>query len=161
MSEGVGAMKRALPQIEHYSGLEVSSFGIELLRSVLLPELLGDDLEPILYWSGRKLARLYPFNTIDDCIAFFDKAGWGRLEVVEESRGKMQLELSSELVSARLIDDPDAAFTLESGFLAEALQNIKGYCAEAYTEIKNSRNNKKVLFLIKWDTKDPVETVTY
>ncbi|MGV3488386.1 MAG: YslB family protein [Tuberibacillus sp.] len=154
-------MKKTLPNIEHYSGHEVTSFGVELLRSVLLPELLGEDIAAILYWSGRKMARQYPFNTLEDVILFFEKAGWGNLIQTEESRGKMRFELSSDLVTARLTDNPESSFTLESGFLAEQLQNIKGYNTEAYTEIKNSRSSKKVLFLIKWDTKDPVETITY
>lgn len=154
------AMKKELPRIEQYSGEEMPTFGYELLRSVLIPELLGEDIGAILYWSGRKLARKYPFNTLEDVIVFYEKAGWGHLEEVESSRGKIRFELSSDLITARLIDDQNATFTLESGFLAEQLQNIKGFNTESYTEIKHGRN-KKVSFLIKWDTKDPVETVTY
>jgi predicted hydrocarbon binding protein len=160
-AEGVGKiMKKELPKIEHYSGEEMPTFGYELFRSVLIPELLGEDIGAILYWSGRKLARQYPFNTMEDVIIFFEKAGWGQLVQIDEGRGKTHFELSSELITARLVDNPNATFTLESGFLAEQLQNIKGYNTESYTEIKNGRN-KKVTFLIKWDIKDPVETVTY
>ena len=79
---------------------------------------------------------------------------------VEESRGKIHFELTSDIITARLIDNPNSTFTLESGFLAEQIQNIKGYITESYTEIKNGRN-KKVTFQIKWDIKDPVETITY
>jgi predicted hydrocarbon binding protein len=153
-------MKKELPKIEIYSGQEVPAFGFELMKSVLLPELLGDDAGAILYWSGRKLARLYPFDTIEDVVLFFEKAAWGTLILVDESRGKLKFELSSDLITARLHDDPDAVFTLEAGFLAEQIQRIKGYSAEAYTEVKHGRQ-KKIEFIVKWDVREPIETVAY
>ncbi|GGH83706.1 putative hydrocarbon binding protein [Pullulanibacillus pueri] len=149
-------MKSEQPQMQTYGEEHVPAFGYELLRMVLLPELLGEELEPILYWAGRKLARKYPCNTIEELISFFEQAAWGSLEFCEESKGKMKFELRSNLINARFKDKSNDKFSLESGFLAEQIQHIKGFTADSLTEIKNNRD-KRVLFEVAWDTKDPIK----
>jgi predicted hydrocarbon binding protein len=153
-------MKTDLPKIEAYSGEVVSAFGYELLRTVLLPELLGEETAAILYWSGRKLARHYPFNTVDEIVSFFEKATWGNLVFKEESRGKAQFMLHSDFVEARIKDNHQAVFSLEAGFLAEQLHHIKGYVTESFAEVKSGRD-KKVMINVQWDMKDPVDKVSY
>lgn len=144
---------------EHFGEAEVPAFGYELIRTVLLPELLGKEQASILYWSGRKIARLYPMEKEEDLVVFFQKAGWGELKLTDQGKNKMVFELNSPLVASRIKDHPGSVlFTLEAGFLAEQIQTIRGYMAETYSDI-HTGHNKKVIFNVKWDNRDAVETV--
>lgn len=147
-------MKKRNPQFEIYGEQMVSAFGIELLRNVVIPELLGDETHSILYWSGRKLARHYLVETISELSLFFERAGWGNLSIKEEKKDSAIIILTSELIEARLKDDETAAFSLEAGFLAEQFEHLKKCVAEAFTEVKTGRN-KRVEFQLKWDLQDP------
>ncbi|MBM7644753.1 putative hydrocarbon binding protein [Scopulibacillus daqui] len=147
--------KVTYPKPEHYNDTAIPAFGYELLRDALLPELLGEELSSILYWSGRKLARQYPLDTIDDIQAFFEYAAWGQLSVISQQKDKIIFDLTSELVEARMKDNPNASFSLEAGFLAEQLQRQLNCTAEAFAEPKN-RKAKHVTFHVKWDFKDMV-----
>ena len=61
-------------------------FGYELMREVLLPEILGDDSPAILYWAGKQLARKYPLKDFEEIIDFFKQAGWGKLNDHQRSK---------------------------------------------------------------------------
>jgi predicted hydrocarbon binding protein len=148
-------MKKKHPQMETYGEYLVSAFGLELLRTVVIPELLGDETPSILYWSGRKLARHYLLQELTDLPLFFERAGWGSLEIKEEQKDKCWLTLTSELIEARLKVDESPVFSLEAGFLAEQFEQIKGFTTETFTEPKPSRH-KKIEFQVKWDLKDPI-----
>ena len=148
-------MKQKYPQMETYGDHQVSAFGLELLRTVLIPDLLGDETLSILYWSGRKIARHYPLNELSDLPLFFERAGWGNLEINEEQKDKCRVTLSSELIEARLKLNETPVFSLEAGFLAEQFEQIKGFTTETFTEPKPNRQ-KKIEFQVKWDLKDPV-----
>jgi len=152
-------MKIAQPRIETYGEKQVPAFGYELLRHTLLQELLGEEIEPILYWSGRKLARNYPCANSDELILFFERASWGALELVNETRDKMKFELESDLITARFQNKHESQYSLENGFLAEQIQTIKGYTADSQIELKGSRD-RKIIFLVSWDPKDPLDTET-
>ena len=79
----------------------MNAFAYELLREELLPDLIGNDLDGILYWSGRNLARKYPLETIEEVIQFFEKAGWGTLSIIEHKRREMQFQLKGTLIAER------------------------------------------------------------
>lgn len=64
---------------QHEQSLLVPSFGLELLRDELIPELLGDEAGHILYWAGKSMARKYPLEDFDAIAAFFSKSIMGRL----------------------------------------------------------------------------------
>ncbi len=147
-------MVKKHPLFEIYGEQQVSAFGIEVLRTVVIPELLGEETSSILYWSGRKLARHYFVEQITDLPLFFERAGWGELELKEEKKDACSLVLTSDLISARLKDDEQASFSLESGFLAEQFEYLTKCVAECYTEVKTGKT-KKILFQIKWDPQDP------
>ena len=70
-------------------------FGYELLREVLLPEILGKDTPEILYWAGKRIARIYPVNTLEEIIEFFNRAAWGDLTLKSENKNEMEFELTS------------------------------------------------------------------
>ncbi|RYM06887.1 DUF2507 domain-containing protein [Sporolactobacillus sp. THM7-7] len=146
----------SFPRPEHYGDLSVPAFGYELMRNQLLPELLGEECASILYWAGRKIARQYPLDSEEQIAAFFAQAGWGKLELTEKKKSKISFECHSPLIESRIKDHPrSAVFSLEAGFIAEQMQRQLGCIAETYTEIRTGRN-KKVVFLVKWDAKDPV-----
>lgn len=132
--------------------LSVSAFGYELVREILLPELLGKDTPEILYWAGKRLARKYPLSTLEETIRFFQDAGWGTLSVKEETRKQLVLELGSELISSRLKNNANSTFQLEAGFLAQQMELQKNATAEAF-EHPNKRSFR-IQFTIKWDKHD-------
>ncbi|GAM12134.1 YslB family protein [Mesobacillus selenatarsenatis] len=135
--------------------LAVPAFGYELIREVLLPELLGKDTPEILYWAGKRLARKFPLASLDETIRFFQDAGWGTLTIKEESRREMVLELGSALISSRLKNNPKTTFQLEAGFIAQQMELQKKVTAEAFEH--PNKKSSKILFTIKWDKNDPID----
>lgn len=128
---------------------QVPLFGYQLLREDVLPDLLGKEHNIILYWAGKSLARKYPVNSIDDLSTFFQKAGWGTLTLTKEKNSELVFELTSSLFEYK----KDIVLSLEAGFLAEQVQNIKGYITETNETIKKG-TPKKVVFHVKWDNHD-------
>lgn len=124
------------------------AFGYHLIRNVLLQQLLGEEYEPILYWSGKSLAREYPLNTVDELVDFFKKTGWGSLSLTKEGRQAWIFQL--EEISYPFIKEN--SFRLEAGFLAEQVQRQKGFIAEAI----ETKKKDKVVFEVKWDRSDQV-----
>ncbi|MFF2591293.1 YslB family protein [Peribacillus butanolivorans] len=133
---------------------QVPVFGYELIREVLLNDILGKDSNQILYWAGKQLARKFPLNGEQEVVAFFQNAGWGHLEIIKFSKTEMELSLTGEIISRRLDLHPDCHFQLEAGFLAEQFTLQKKFLSESTEEIK--RRAKKVTFTIQWDPRDPI-----
>ena len=125
-------------------------FSSELLRDALLPELLGKE-NNILYWSGKRLARIFPLAKDEDLPIFFEQAEWGTLK-------RTNFELSGEPVALRMQLNPKADFLLEAGFLAETIQLQLGFVTEAIIEKQTSNT---VTFLIQVDSKDPIDFADY
>lgn len=128
-----------------------SLFGYELIRDVLIPNLLGTDTHEILYWAGKELARQYPLQNRQDISRFFDQAGFGLLELNKEQRNKQVYSLSGEIVQARL-EHAQPSFNLEAGFLAEQIQMQDGVYTEALTEV--NKKTKMIAFIVQSDIKD-------
>ena len=133
----------------------VSIFSKELLRDVLLPDLLGKEHTQILYWSGKQLARKFPLSNIDEVIEFFKNAGWGNLLEIKQSKNETEFILNGPIVERRFDLNADCEFQLEAGFLAEQVQSQKRRMTEATIEIKRKAN--KVNILVRWDPKDIIE----
>src|SRR3954463_2774376 len=133
----------------------ISIFGYELIREILLPEILGKDTPEILYWAGKRLARKYPLADFDAVMAFFNDASWGQLEIKKENNNEMEIELLSPLIVSRVKSKAEHFFQLEAGFLAQQMELQKGVIAEAFEHPVKKSN--KVQFTVKWDTKDSLE----
>ncbi|RWR05184.1 YslB family protein [Siminovitchia fortis] len=129
----------------------VPVFAYELLRDVLIPELLGGDTHEISYWAGKHIARKFPLLSLDEAIEFFREAGWGHLHIVHEKKNEFLLELSGDIVERRLVMGSDPCFRLEAGFLAEQVQSMKQAAAEAFEEI--NKKHGKVALVVRWDHK--------
>ncbi|WP_257346458.1 YslB family protein [Pseudalkalibacillus decolorationis] len=142
-----------LPQLN--SEKEGYLFGYELLRDVLLPELLGNENHRILYWAGRMLARKYPLETTDELIQFFATANWGELRLSQEDAKSMTFELFSDRVSDLLMKRMHEGFQLEAGFLAEQIQKQQDKVTETFDEVKRGKVDK-MIFTVQWDRKDEI-----
>jgi predicted hydrocarbon binding protein len=141
-------------QIQTDESRTATIFGYELLREVLIPEILGKDTPEILYWAGKRLARKYPLNTLEEVVAFFNRASWGDLTVKNENKNEMEFELTSPLLISRVQSKAEHFFQLEAGFLAQQIETQREVIAEAFEHpIKRSQN---VQFTVKWDNKDQI-----
>ena len=133
----------------------ISIFGYELIREVLLPEILGKDTPEILYWAGKRLARKFPLADFDQIGEFFANASWGQLEITKETKNEIEIELTSPLIVSRVKSKAEYFFQLEAGFLAQQIELQNEVIAEAFEHPVKKAN--KVHFTIKWDTKDPIK----
>jgi predicted hydrocarbon binding protein len=128
--------------------LQVPIFGYELIRDMLLPDILGKDHTQIIYWAGKQLARKFTIDTQEDIIQFFKEAGWGELELLEQNKYEVKYTVRGEMVERRLDLNKEATFQLEAGFLAEQIQRQKGKTAEA---IEEQKKRKEILITVQWD----------
>lgn len=94
-------------------------FSYLLIRDYLLTNLLGNEAQEILYWSGKELARQFPLSQYDDLTEAFAHCGFGRLTLL---KNHVYL-LTGELVTTRLLNK-QVNFHLEAGFLSEQLSHI-------------------------------------
>ena len=142
------------PEESETNELQVPAFGYEIIREIVLQDILGEDSYQILYWAGKQLARKFPLASISEVIAFFQSSGWGQLVVEKETKNEMEFTLIGELVNRRLDLYSNCHFQLEAGFLAEQCALQKKFYSEAVADIK--KRSKKAIFTVKWDTKDPL-----
>ena len=61
-------------------------FGYEILRDHVLPSILGQHEDEILYWAGKEVARKFPVFTIEEFPVFFQEAGWGTLSLEKTTK---------------------------------------------------------------------------
>ncbi|MBD1381153.1 YslB family protein [Metabacillus arenae] len=139
-------------EFEKLQDIEVPAFGFELMREVLIPDILGKESSQMLYWAGKNLARKYPLNSLEEVISFFHCAGWGKLSIVHKKGTEMEFELEGELIQARFKAKKEPFFQLEAGFLAQQMEQLNNQITETYEQIKRRAN--KAVFTVKWDHKD-------
>ncbi|MBP3040779.1 YslB family protein [Bacillaceae bacterium Marseille-Q3522] len=144
-------MTKQIPE-NLYTDNMIPVFGYELLRDVLLPDLLGKEAPVLLYWAGKRIARQYPLENFSEILSFFEKAGWGQLSVIHEKKDTLELELTSPLISERIKNQKEINFQLEAGFLAQQIESQKNVISETFEHPKYHHN--KVRFTVKWDKKD-------
>lgn len=115
--------------------LHTPGAGYDLLRYVSLPELFGSETDTLLYYTGRSLARKINIENLDDLYAIFEKLGWGKLELIKEKRNHLTFHLLSDAVVLRLQAPFETEFRLEAGFLAEAIEMLRGTPCECVETI--------------------------
>ncbi|GER67060.1 hypothetical protein BpJC7_15190 [Weizmannia acidilactici] len=133
--------------------LTVPAFGYELMRDILIPEILGKETPDILYWAGKHLARKFPLITFDEIVSFFHEAGWGTLTIKKEEKYRIEFELAGPIIGRQLEIGRESTFKLEAGFLAEQYRMQKKLITEAAEEVM--KKAKKVRITVQWDQKDP------
>ncbi|GAA3627285.1 YslB family protein [Lactobacillus hamsteri] len=119
----------------------------QLYRDFLLPEILGDDNNAILYWAGKRIARHYALSSFDDLVEFFETAEFGTLTKVKERRSSITFELSGQNIVDRLNSD-SKEFSIESGMIAEVVQKETDRSTES--EITILDKEKKVQILARF-----------
>ncbi|BCB05050.1 YslB family protein [Bacillus sp. KH172YL63] len=133
----------------------VPIFGYEMLRDILIPDILGKHTPDILYWGGKQLSRKFPLHSTEELSSFFTEAGWGNLTLLEQKKSEMTFELNGPVIERRLALKTDVNFKLETGFLAEQIQLQRKCVAEAADEIH--KRNHSVKIVVRWDDKDIIE----
>lgn len=118
-------------------------FGNHLIRHVLLGDILGKEYESILYWSGKSLARKYPLTSEEEILHFFNKSGWGSLNVKKQTN----YEKIYELVSVYHTEKVSLSYQLEAGFLAEQ-NELQTQCL---TEAIVTEKRDRAVITLKWD----------
>ncbi|WP_026581847.1 YslB family protein [Bacillus sp. J33] len=130
----------------------VPVFGYELIREVLLQDLLGNDAPEILYWAGKRLARKYPLESAGHIAEFFQNAGWGSLSIKNETKNEIEMELTSPLIAERCKKNDSCTFQLEAGFIAQQIEFQKEVICEAFEHPR--KKTGKIHITVKWDKKD-------
>lgn len=128
----------------------VPLFGYELIRDVLLGELLGPDAPDILYWGGKTLARRFPCALQDELALFCREAGWGELHLEKEAKNERHYRLSGGVTARRFNTQVTPSFSLESGFLAEQVALAEQCTAEAVCDV--NKKQKTVRITVKWES---------
>lgn len=111
-------------------------FALNLLRDLLIPDILQEDTSSISYWAGKNLARNYPLAVGEPLTIFFLNAGFGELTKLTEKGPHQTWQLAGDFVTNRFIataNKPD--FNLEAGFLAQQIEQFTDVVAEANFEI--------------------------
>ncbi|WP_125982349.1 YslB family protein [Loigolactobacillus iwatensis] len=139
------------------SSTTANSLNYELLRDVLLPNLLGQESAGILYWAGKSLARQLPLADISDLSHFFSQFGLGDLTLTEQGHRQYHFTLAGPVIEKRQAAFAKADFQLETGFIAQQIQQITAVVAEGQQEIGQGL----VTITIATDTTDtPLTTQT-
>lgn len=126
--------------------------GITLLRDHLLPNLLKEDEGDILYWAGKDLARSLSFSSIEDILHTMKEFSFGTIELIEKKRSSYRFHLSGPVVTKRLRENKEATFHLETGFLAQSVQQVNQIYSEGtYRFIKKG---EIVEILLQTDRKE-------
>lgn len=123
---------------------ESKVLGHELLRTILLPDLLGKESQTILYFMGKNLARKFPCKSKEAFIGLFYHLGFGTLKIVKEKKNSFQFQLTGDLIEKRLSYPEPYEYWLESGCLAEQLSQITKQECECIYEI--NKRNKTIIF---------------
>lgn len=138
--------------------MEIQQFeSLILLRDRLISNLLGEDIDDILYWAGKDLARNQPVETEIDIIKLFGHYSFGSLSLIEDKKNRKVYKLTGEIVEQRLENSQNPSFSLETGYLSQQLQKLYNIYSEGIYEIK--RKKKEVLLTIQMDPKEPVPSV--
>lgn len=132
---------------ERYDQLINSKRGLitGTMRDVLLPAILGDETDGIMYWIGKDLARQYPVASDDDLVTIFSQLGMGDLKLVKQSATQHIFQLSGPIVEEHLaIQKEQTSFTLEAGFLAQQLE----FRLQTVTEAEVSERRHKFVQIL-------------
>lgn len=126
------ADKLTISQLEK---LHTNGAGYDALRYIGLPEILGKEADSLLYFMGKNIARNIEIDSLETLILIFETFGWGKLELIKEKKKELIFHLMDDSIALKLNGPFHTDFRLESGFLAEAIQQIEGRECECMEEI--------------------------
>ncbi|MFD0897055.1 YslB family protein [Loigolactobacillus binensis] len=143
----------------HYESLlravsKPETLGYELLRDILLPDLLGQEAPGILYWAGKDLARRLPLSQLADLPTFFTQFNFGDLTLSQQVKNRYIYQLSGPQIERRQKAFSNADFQLETGFVAQQIQQLTQTIAEGQLEF----DHNQITIIIQTDHTDvPLE----
>ncbi|WP_156291225.1 DUF2507 domain-containing protein [Oceanobacillus salinisoli] len=120
--------------------LRTDGAGYDVLRYISLPELLGKESDTLLYFMGKNLARKFEIDSLESLYLIIEALGWGKLDLVKEKKKELVFELMADSIVLKLQTPFAREFRLESGFIAEAIQQIFGRECECIENINNRIN---------------------
>ncbi|MCI1283339.1 MAG: YslB family protein [Lacticaseibacillus songhuajiangensis] len=136
------------------SELETPYFGQQMLRDVLIPNLLGAKTSGIMYFAGRDLAPRVPV-TDEQIPDLFAKLGLGTLTLNKNKVKLRTYTLSGEVVATRIKNFPEADFQFEAGLIAQLVQQVLGMTTEAASNVDKRGDSVELTLSI-----DPSEEQT-
>ncbi|MFD1317263.1 YslB family protein [Loigolactobacillus zhaoyuanensis] len=133
------------------------TLGYELLRDILLPDLLGQEAPGILYWAGKDLARRLPLSQLEDLPTFFAQFNFGELTLSQQTKNRYIYQLDGQQIERRQKAFSQADFQLETGFIAQQIQQLTNTIAEGQLEF----DRNKITIIIQTDHTDvpPATTI--
>ena len=124
--------------ISTLENLNTPGAGYDVIRYLCMPKVFGSDAELILYFIGKNLARSFDIQTINDVFHIAERVGWGRLEFVKENKRGLTFQLMSDAVYHRLKAPFVVDFRLESGFISEAVAQIRQRECECIEKVRSN-----------------------
>lgn len=115
------------------------NFISNLYRDRVLPDILGTDLDTILYWAGKNLADEYQLDNTFDLPEFFSMANLGTLQLEKEKNLTYTFSLSGQTISDR-IEAHSLEFSLETGIIAATIANEQKSETEATYEVNQKKH---------------------
>ena len=89
----------------------------------------------------------FTFKSIDEITILFKKIGLGELVLSKVKKNAYFFEASGEIINQRIAFNSKSEFTLETGFIAKAINLTTSLTAEG--QYKINEKNKLVEFLIQ------------
>lgn len=135
-------------QIKQYLNLPPERRDFSLfLREILLTDIFGPDKNEILYYYGKDLANNFTFDSLDEICNLFEQFGFGALALTKVKKDTYLFRAQGTKITERLEFMPEADFSLETGFIAQAIKLATKRIAEGQWNV--NRKMKFVEFLIQ------------
>ncbi|WP_416353099.1 DUF2507 domain-containing protein [Agrilactobacillus fermenti] len=117
--------------------------------------MLTTNTKEISYWAGKQLARKVALPDIETIQNYFVMFGFGALTLTKQKQNQYYFDLQGDPVIERLAMNDAADFHLETGFLAQQLQQELGVIVEGICEVDHKHS--LVHITIQSDPKDPAD----
>lgn len=129
--------------------LPTDTIGHDLLRYIGLQDLIAQENDSLLYYIGKRFARKFDINSIEDIALIFHMMKWGHLDLVKEKKKELHFHLMSDELAQKLNSSFPIEFRMEAGFLSEAISILTERTCECTEEVNKRllRSEFKVLFI--------------
>ncbi|MDQ0340759.1 hypothetical protein J2S00_003599 [Caldalkalibacillus uzonensis] len=134
-------------------GQAIPLISYHLIRDQLLPMITGEYQSVILYWAGKDLAQQFKPPNLNSLTHLFLEFGWGELSLEQNQPRLKTFRLTSPFFNQRQIEKNQSTFSLECGFLTEALAQLENKDAEGEYELVQKKQDVTVQFQVYLEEK--------
>lgn len=99
------------------------SYALVWLRREVLPMLLEEKEETILYWLGKEVAKKERLRDLISLRIYFEKNGLGRLSIQKREKDQILLLLQDSPLSSASVTSA-GALSLECGMVTYAMEEL-------------------------------------